>query len=117
MTATSEFVRGVDFVGIPTHDIAASAKFYGEILGLPQSVYFEERHFSEYETGNLTLSVYDAEKMGLPHEPNRNPSRSTWTTSRQRGRCSRSAASASTGTFSTPVCATWRCSQTRTGTR
>jgi predicted enzyme related to lactoylglutathione lyase len=73
MTSIPEFVRGVDFVGIPTHDIAAAAKFYGETLGLPRSVYLEERHFSEFETGNLTLSVYDAEKMGLPHEPNRNP--------------------------------------------
>ena len=60
-TATPEFVRGVDFVGVPTHDIAAAAQFYGETLGLPRSVYLEERHFSEYETGNLTLSVYDAE--------------------------------------------------------
>ena len=73
MSATSEFVRGVDFVGVPTHDIAAAARFYGETLGLPRSVYLEERHFSEFETGNLTLSVYDAEKMGLTHAPNRNP--------------------------------------------
>ena len=72
MTTTPEFVRGVDFVGLPTRDIAAAAKFYGETLGLPRSVYLEERHFSEYETGNLTLSVYNAEKMGLPHEPNHN---------------------------------------------
>jgi predicted enzyme related to lactoylglutathione lyase len=73
MRTTSEFVGGVDFVGVPTHDIAAAAAFYGETLGLPRSVYNEERHFSEFETGNLTLSVYDAEKMGLEHHVNRNP--------------------------------------------
>jgi predicted enzyme related to lactoylglutathione lyase len=73
MTATPEFVSGVDFVGIPTHDIAAAARFYGETLGLPRSVYLEDRHFSEFETGNLTLSVYDPEKMGMTHEANRNP--------------------------------------------
>jgi predicted enzyme related to lactoylglutathione lyase len=73
MTASPEFVRGVDFVGIPTHDIAAAARFYGETLGLPRSVYLEDRHFSEYETGNLTLSVYDPEKMGMTHEVSRNP--------------------------------------------
>ncbi len=73
MTASPEFVRGVDFVGIPTHDIAAAARFYGETLGLPRSVYLEDRHFSEYETGNLTLSVFDPEKMGMTHEVNRNP--------------------------------------------
>ncbi len=70
---TSELVRGVDFVGVPTRDIAAAAVFYGEALGLPRSVYLPERHFTEYETGNLTLSVYNAEKMGMKHEVNPNP--------------------------------------------
>ena len=36
--ATSEFVRGVDFVGVPTHDVPTAAAFYGETLGLPRSV-------------------------------------------------------------------------------
>jgi len=71
--ATSEFIRGVDFVGLPTHDLAVAAAFYGETLGLPRSVYLPERHFSEFETGNLTLSVYDPEKMGMQHERNPNP--------------------------------------------
>ncbi|HSC04125.1 MAG TPA: VOC family protein [Solirubrobacteraceae bacterium] len=71
--ATSEFVRAVDFVGIPTHDVAAAAVFYGETLGLPRSVYMPERNYSEFETGNLTLSVYDPEKMGMQHERNPNP--------------------------------------------
>jgi predicted enzyme related to lactoylglutathione lyase len=31
------------------------------------------RNYSEFETGNLTLSVYNAEKMGLKHEVNPNP--------------------------------------------
>ena len=71
--STAEFVRGVDFVGIPTRDLRAASAFYGGVLGLPRSVYMEDRHFSEYETGNLTLSVYNAEKMGMQHEPNPNP--------------------------------------------
>jgi predicted enzyme related to lactoylglutathione lyase len=71
--ATSEFVRGVDFVGVPTHDVPTAAAFYGETLGLPRSVYLPERHFTEFETGNLTLSVYDPEKMGMQHERNPNP--------------------------------------------
>jgi predicted enzyme related to lactoylglutathione lyase len=70
---TSEFVRGVDFVGIPTHDLPAAAAFYGETLGLPRSVYVPERHYSEFEAGNLTLSIYDPEKMGMQHERNPNP--------------------------------------------
>jgi predicted enzyme related to lactoylglutathione lyase len=73
MSTTSEFVRGVDFVGFPTRDLPAAVAFYGETLGLPRSVYNEHRNFSEFETGNLTLSVYNAEKMGLAHNPNPNP--------------------------------------------
>ncbi len=46
-------------------------KFYGETLGLERSVYLEERNYAEFETGNLTLSVIDAEKMGLEHVPMR----------------------------------------------
>jgi len=68
----SGLVRGVDFVGVPTHDIAAAAQFYGETLGMPRSVYMPERNYSEYETGNLTISVYNAEAMGLEHNVNRN---------------------------------------------
>ena len=72
MKTMSEFVRRVDFVGIPTRDLATAVAFYGETLGLPRSVYLEDRGFSEFETGNLTLSIYNAEKMGLEHHVNRN---------------------------------------------
>lgn len=68
-TSTRELITGVDFVALPTHDVAASAEFYGETLGLRRSVYMPERNFAEFETGNLTLSVIDAEKMGLAHTP------------------------------------------------
>ena len=73
MASTSEFVSGVDFVGIPTRDLAATAAFYGETLGLRRSVYIEERNYAEFETGNLTLSLYNAERMGLGHNVNHNP--------------------------------------------
>ncbi len=73
MASSSEFVSGVDFVGIPTRDLAVAAAFYGDTLGLPCSVYMEERNYAEFETGNLTLSIYNAELMGLGHNVNRNP--------------------------------------------
>lgn len=73
MSSDSEFVRGVDFVGLPTRDLAAAVTFYGDTLGLPRSVYIEERNYAEFETGNLTLSVYNPEKMGLEHRVNQNP--------------------------------------------
>jgi predicted enzyme related to lactoylglutathione lyase len=73
MPTESEYVRGVDFVGFPTRDLAAAMAFYGEMLGLPRSVYSEERNYAEFETGNLTVSVYNAEKMGLEHRITPNP--------------------------------------------
>jgi predicted enzyme related to lactoylglutathione lyase len=66
-TPTEQLIGGVDFVALPTHDVRASAEFYGEKLGLHRSVYMPERNFVEFETGNLTLSIIDAEKMGLGH--------------------------------------------------
>jgi catechol 2,3-dioxygenase-like lactoylglutathione lyase family enzyme len=67
MSSSSEFVRAVDFIGMPTRDLDAAVAFYGGTLGLPRSVHIPERHYSEFETGNLTLSVYNPEKMGLEH--------------------------------------------------
>jgi len=58
-------VTGVDFVSIPSTDLHRSSDFYAGILGLHRSVWVPERHFSEYETGNLTLSVINFAGMGL----------------------------------------------------
>jgi predicted enzyme related to lactoylglutathione lyase len=66
-TATEQLISGVDFVALPTHDVRAAAEFYGETLGLRRSVFMPERNFAEFETGNLTLSIIDAEAMGLEH--------------------------------------------------
>jgi predicted enzyme related to lactoylglutathione lyase len=73
MSLSSEFIRAVDFVGLPTRDLDAAVRFYGETLGLPRSVYMPERNYSEFETGNVTLSVYNAEKMGMEHHSGPNP--------------------------------------------
>ncbi len=66
-------ITGTDFVTIPSRDLVAASVFYGEILGLHRSVYLPERHYSEYETGNLTLSVVNAEGVGMEYHVNRNP--------------------------------------------
>jgi predicted enzyme related to lactoylglutathione lyase len=73
MANDSEYVRGVDFVGFPTRDLAAAVSFYGDTLGLPRSVFNEERGYAEFETGNLTLSIYNPEQMGMEHRVNPNP--------------------------------------------
>jgi catechol 2,3-dioxygenase-like lactoylglutathione lyase family enzyme len=72
-TDTSSIVTGVDFVGIPTRDVAAAAEFYAGKLGLRQSVFMPDRGFSEYETGNLTLSVWNPSMMGIEHQRSPNP--------------------------------------------
>jgi predicted enzyme related to lactoylglutathione lyase len=69
---TSTLVGGVDFLALPTHDLAAAVAFYGTTLGLPCSVHMPERHFAEFETGNLTLNLMDAEAMGLEHHTSQN---------------------------------------------
>ncbi len=69
--APSPLVSGVDFVSVPTRDLAAAAEFYGATLGLTRSVYMPDRNFAEFETGNLTLSIINPERMGL--DPRRQP--------------------------------------------
>lgn len=69
---SQQLIGDVDFVGMPTRDLEMAVKFYGQTLGLPRSVYMPERNYAEFETGNVTLSVYDAEKMGLEHNANAN---------------------------------------------
>jgi predicted enzyme related to lactoylglutathione lyase len=73
MAVADQLVTGVDFIAVPTRDMEQAATFYGETLGLPRSVYIPERHFAEFETGNLTLSIVNPEGMGMEHHVARNP--------------------------------------------
>jgi predicted enzyme related to lactoylglutathione lyase len=66
-------ITGVDFLGLPTRDLETAVAFYGETLDLERSAYRPDRHHAEFETGNLTINVMNAEKMGLPHVVNQNP--------------------------------------------
>jgi predicted enzyme related to lactoylglutathione lyase len=72
MSTNEELVHGVDFVPVPTHDLEAAVQFYGTTLGLRRSVYMPDRNFAEFETGNLTLSIIHAERMGLEHHASGN---------------------------------------------
>jgi predicted enzyme related to lactoylglutathione lyase len=72
-TGTEAMVTGVDFVGVPTHDLEAAALFYGETLGMRRSVYMPERHYAEFEPGDVTLSVYNPTAMGMEHKLSPNP--------------------------------------------
>lgn len=73
MATTAQLITNVDFIPIPTRDLEAAAAFYGETLGLRRSVYIPERNYAEFETGNVTVSVYDRTQMGMEHHPSLNP--------------------------------------------
>lgn len=67
MTDSQQLIERVDFVAISSKDLPKAVEFYGDTLGLERSVYLEERNYAEFEIGNVTLSVIDAEKMGMEH--------------------------------------------------
>ena len=72
-TETPTVVTGVDFVSVPTQDLERAVDFYGTKLGLPRSMYMPERNFAEFETGTVTLTVMDPQKMGVGEfKPNAN---------------------------------------------
>ena len=58
-------IECVDFVSIPTRDEERARAFYGEVLGLPS----RPGSPNEFETSNLTLSLWHPEAEGLPFEP------------------------------------------------
>jgi predicted enzyme related to lactoylglutathione lyase len=71
--ADDQLVTGVDFVALPTHDIAAAAAFYGDTLRLPRRSYVPDRGFAEFQAGNLTIGIMSPERMGMEHHVARNP--------------------------------------------
>jgi len=72
MSTQAQLISGVDFTAVPTRDLATAVEFYGTTLGLRRSVHLPDRGFAEFETGNLTLSVMEPEKMGLEFKLNGN---------------------------------------------
>jgi catechol 2,3-dioxygenase-like lactoylglutathione lyase family enzyme len=59
-------VECVDFITIPTRDVARSVRFYRDVLGLPESDYTE----AEVETPNVTLAFWNPEEQGVEFKPN-----------------------------------------------
>jgi catechol 2,3-dioxygenase-like lactoylglutathione lyase family enzyme len=59
-------VEQVDFVSVPTRDIARAVAWYRDVLGLPASEHTE----GEVETPNVTLSFWAPEADGEPFVAN-----------------------------------------------
>jgi catechol 2,3-dioxygenase-like lactoylglutathione lyase family enzyme len=64
-------VERVDFVSIVSQNIERSRQFYLETLGLPLDHEVPTGGF-EVTCGQVTLGVWEPEKMGLPFAPNPN---------------------------------------------
>jgi catechol 2,3-dioxygenase-like lactoylglutathione lyase family enzyme len=59
-------VEQVDFLSVPTRDVARAVAFYRDVLGLPASEVSE----GEVETPNVTLSFWNPERDGEEFAPN-----------------------------------------------
>ncbi len=70
-------VTGVDFVSIPTTDLARAMDFYENTLGLRRSSIWQrpgqEPDGAEYETGNLTLALLACARLGIEFQPHNVP--------------------------------------------
>jgi catechol 2,3-dioxygenase-like lactoylglutathione lyase family enzyme len=64
-------VERVDFLSIASQDIERSRRFYLETLGLPLDRDVPTGGF-EVTCGQVTLGVWEPEKIGLPFAPNPN---------------------------------------------
>jgi predicted enzyme related to lactoylglutathione lyase len=73
MTDLKGLITGVDFVSIPTQDLARAMEFYENALGLPRSTLWQgpgqEPVGAEYETGTVTLALLACERLGLDFQP------------------------------------------------
>ena len=76
-TETSSLVTGVDFVSVPTRDLAAAIDFYENVLGLPRSSVWQRPGHdpvgAEFETGTVTLALVACEQLGVAFQPHKVP--------------------------------------------
>jgi predicted enzyme related to lactoylglutathione lyase len=73
MANDDRMVTGVDFIHMATRDFDAAAEFYEKVLGLPCSSRYGRTPGGEFEAGNLTLQVMDAEAIGREFYPRKDP--------------------------------------------
>jgi catechol 2,3-dioxygenase-like lactoylglutathione lyase family enzyme len=68
-------ITGVDFVSLPTRDVAAAADFYEGVVGLQRSKSWgsENPLGIEFETGTVTIALIDVGRLGIEFSPQRAP--------------------------------------------
>jgi catechol 2,3-dioxygenase-like lactoylglutathione lyase family enzyme len=72
-TETTPLVTHVDFYYLPVTDFARAEEFYTGVLGLPLSKRYGRMPGGEFETGNLTLQIIQADEFGLSFQASPNP--------------------------------------------
>jgi predicted enzyme related to lactoylglutathione lyase len=77
MSTETALVTGVDFVSVPTTDLARAREFYGTVLGLEAGNVWkppgQEPLGAEFETGTVTIALIAAERLGIPFQANKVP--------------------------------------------
>jgi catechol 2,3-dioxygenase-like lactoylglutathione lyase family enzyme len=73
MTNRTPSITRVDFVPIPTQDVARTTAFYRDTLGLAESEHTVDKPFSEFDLAGTTLSVWDPSSVGQEFAANTNP--------------------------------------------
>lgn len=77
MSGRTSQITGVDFVSVPTQDLAKAMEFYGEVLGLPRSAVWHppgrDPVGAEFETGTVTIAIQASELLGMEFRPHKLP--------------------------------------------
>lgn len=73
MSPPKQLITGTDFIALPVADYEKSAQFYGETLGLPFGKRWGNLPAGEFETGNLTVAIMQADAFGMELNPNAFP--------------------------------------------
>ena len=77
MSVETKLVTGVDFVCVPTRDIAKAMDFYENVLGLEPSKRWqrgdEEPMGAEFEPGTVTIALLNTGKLGIEFQANNAP--------------------------------------------
>ncbi len=66
-------VEKTDFISIPVTDFERSKDFYENTLGLEFSHAWGKMPAGEFETGNLTIALMQADAFGMEFSPHRFP--------------------------------------------